>query len=302
MVLRHTREAGVAHRHDLRYTSDCNEHDDPPDKYHVHLQNTRLQVEYRHCLHLWDFSLRVCVTPQSTRAVCGVSGSTQDDPRRLIEPTGKRAADEIITSAIWPLPTTIGVYSTFHTGRTYLCRIIWDKICCVSNSVLRKKRCKDQRNAHNWVKSSRLTSMQTFSVPPPSSSSPTTHFESKLINSSVVGDDYCQLTFFVAGLVHAHPPRPHRLPVRLSTLLHIHAKFKCNYNSKQIPFKALTTSLTPPPIHVNWSSLFWNDIQQCLFQNLSMEKYHSPWYMYCIDSRSKVYWQFLLISTLDYPR
>ena len=129
---------GVAHRHDLRYTSDCNEHDDPPDKYHVHLQNTRLQVEYWHCLHLWDFSLRVCVTPQSTRAVCGVSGSTQDDPRRLIEPTGKRAADEIITSAIWPLPT--GVYSTFHTGRTYLCRIIWDKIFCVSNSVLRKKK------------------------------------------------------------------------------------------------------------------------------------------------------------------
>ena len=168
---------GVAHRHDLRYTSDCNEHDDPPDKYHVHLQNTQLQVEYWHCLHLWDFCLRVCVTTQSTRAVCGVSGSTQDDPRRLIEPTGKRAADEIITSAIWPLPTTIGVYSTFHTGRTYLCRIIWDKICCVSNSVLRKKRCKDQRNAHNWVKSSRLTWMQTFSVPPPSSSSPTTHFE-----------------------------------------------------------------------------------------------------------------------------
>ena len=27
--------------------------------------------------------------------------------------------------------------------------------------------------------------------------------------------------------------------------------FKCNFNSKQIPFKALTTSLTPPPIHVN---------------------------------------------------
>ena len=181
MVLRHTWEPGVAHRHDLRYTSDSNEHDDPPDKYHVHLQNTRLQVEYWHCLHLWDFSLRVCVTPQSTRAVCGVSGSTQDDPRRLIEPTGKRAADEIITSAIWPLPTTIGVYSTFHTGRTYLCRIIWDKIFCVSNSVLRKKRCKDQRNAQNWVKSSRLTWMQTFS--PPSSSSPTTHFESKLINN-----------------------------------------------------------------------------------------------------------------------
>ena len=49
----------------------------------------------------------MCVTPQSTRAVCGVSGSTQDDPRRLIEPTGKRAADEIITSAIWPLPPAV---------------------------------------------------------------------------------------------------------------------------------------------------------------------------------------------------
>ena len=111
-------------------------------------------------------------------------------------------------------------------------------------------------------------------------------------DESATGDNYWRLTLFVAGILHAHPPRPHRLPVRLSTLLHIHAKFKCNYNSKQIPFKALTTSLTPPPIHVNWSSLFWNDIQQCLFQNLSMEKYHSPWYMYCIDSRSKVYWQF----------
>ena len=30
------------------------------------------------------------------------------------------------------------------------------------------------------------------------------------------GDNYRQFTLFVAGLIHAHPPRPHRLPVRLS--------------------------------------------------------------------------------------
>ena len=173
---------GVAHRHDLRYTSDCNEHDDPPDKYHVHLQNTRLRVEYWHCLHLWDFSLRVCVTPQSTRAVCGVSGSTQDDPRRLIEPTGKRAADEIITSAIWPLPPAVCTPLFTREEHIYV-GLFGTRFFVFPTVSCEKKRCKDQRNAQNWVKSSRLTWMQTFS--PPSSSSPTTrtHFESKLINN-----------------------------------------------------------------------------------------------------------------------